>query len=126
MTDTKPRDDLRRSLRVVKVLFGVFAVAMVLLIAGLYLDARERNDFIDEVHRVGEQNCEGLQANREVLRTVVAGAYSEGNRDLTQVPGFADLPESVQGFLANLSAAPNNSTEQRDRLLALIPDFVCR
>jgi len=40
---------LRNSMRVIKLMFGVFTAAMLVLIGGLYVDGRDRDDAIDAV-----------------------------------------------------------------------------
>jgi hypothetical protein len=79
-----------------------------------------------EAARSDRVACESRRDTVLVLRELVEVSYAGAGLNLTGLTGFADLPESVQRFFANLEARPSSSsTERRDQALAVLEVPVC-
>lgn len=80
MTEEEQRLDLSKSMTVIKVMFLLFTVAMVVLIAGLYVDARDRNQSQDD-NRLTDavSSCERSNITRSQINdiNIAVGALAE-------------------------------------------------
>lgn len=81
-----PASDLTKNMRVIKAMFGVFTVAMVVLLVGLYVDSRQRvNDLGDIIDR---QAKDRLQAQVSACGRYNYDTATSVNKIVTELVEF--------------------------------------
>lgn len=117
------QSNLRGSMNVIKAMFGIFTVAMLVLIGGLYIDGRDRDDAIDAVEDALAQ-FEADRIDRSVNACEDRNAIRIGMNRLA-LSAFGHDPETGQPTAAFAAATPTQQQTARDRLQNLIPLQVC-
>lgn len=123
-TENQPRrkPNLQRSMAVIKFMFGIFAVAMLLLVGGLFLAARDRDSAIERVEEALAQ-FEADRIDRSVNACEDRNAIRIGmNQLVLNASGHDDTGNPTDRFLA---ATPEQQARAVDLLSKLLPLQVC-